>query len=224
MKRWQKILMLGVLLALAAYVVKPMVENQIRSWKFAELNERIEAAAGSERYPISVGGEFETAAFYEDGDGWHTVTVALADEGENPPPLVRQAMVLNTGSEAVQAVAGIAGYEESERELVVLLAHEEPRRWDMVRLEIGGTVFSRAFSSRKHSQKDVSTPLSYLGEEHSVTISFFANPEKDADNGLLHGSTNPAEVIAGLSFDEEGLEPYFSFTADLSPLLEAEGL
>ena len=158
MKRWQKILMLGVLLALAAYVVKPMVENQIRSWKFAELNERMEAAAGSERYPISVGGEFETAAFYEDGDGWHTVTVALADEGENPPPLVRQAMVLNTGSEAVQAVAGIAGYEESERELVVLLAHEEPRRWDMVRLEIGGTVFSRAFSSRKHSQKDVSTP------------------------------------------------------------------
>ena len=224
MKRWQKILMLGVLLALAAYVVKPMVENQIRSWKFAELNERIEAAAGSERYPISVGGEFETAAFYEDGDGWHTVTVALADEGENPPPLVRQAMVLNTGSEAVQAVAGIAGYEESERELVVLLAHEEPRRWDMVRLEIGGTVFSRAFSSRKHSQKDVSTPLSNLGEEHSVTISFFANPEKDADNGLPHGSTNPAEVIAGLSFDEEGPEPYFSFTADLSPLLEAEGL
>ena len=224
MKRWQKILMLGVLLALAAYVVKPMAENQIRSWKFAELNERIEAAAGSERYPISVGGEFETAAFYEDGDGWHTVTVALADEGENPPPLVRQAMVLNTGSEAVQAVAGIAGYEESERELVVLLAHEEPRRWDMVRLEIGGTVFSRAFSSRKHSQKDVSTPLSNLGEEHSVTISFFANPEKDADNGLPHGSTNPAEVIAGLSFDEKGLEPYFSFTADLSPLLEAEGL
>ena len=224
MKRWQKILMLGVLLALAAYVVKPMVENQIRSWKFAELNERIEAAAGSERYPISVGGEFETAAFYEDGDGWHTVTVALADEGENPPPLVRQAMVLNTGSEAVQAVAGIAGYEESERELVVLLAHEEPRRWDMVRLEIGGTVFSRAFSSRKHSQKDVSTPLSNLGEEHSVTISFFANPEKDADNGLPHGSTNPVEVIEGLSFDEEGLEPYFSFTADLSPLLEAEGL
>ena len=224
MKRWQKILMLGVLLALAAYVVKPMAENQIRSWKFAELNERIEAAAGSERYPISVGGEFETAAFYEDGDGWHTVTVALADEGENPPPLVRQAMVLNTGSEAVQAVAGIAGYEESERELVVLLAHEEPRRWDMVRLEIGGTVFSRAFSSRKHSQKDVSTPLSNLGEEHSVTISFFANPEKDADNGLPHGSTNPAEVIAGLSFDEEGLEPYFSFTADLSPLLEAEGV
>lgn len=224
MKRWQLVLMLGVLLALAAYVVKPMVENQIRSWKFAELNERIEAAAGSERYPISVGGEFETAAFYEDGDGWHTVTVALADEGENPPPLVRQAMVLNTGSEAVQAVAGIAGYEESERELVVLLAHEEPRRWDMVRLEIGGTVFSRAFSSRKHSQKDVSTPLSNLGEEHSVTISFFANPEKDADNGLPHGSTNPAEVIAGLSFDEEGLEPYFSFTADLSPLLEAEGL
>lgn len=224
MKRWQKILMLGALLALAAYVVKPMVENQIRSWKFAELNERIEAAAGSERYPISVGGEFETAAFYEDGDGWHTVTVALADEGENPPPLVRQAMVLNTGSEAVQAVAGIAGYEESERELVVLLAHEEPRRWDMVRLEIGGTVFSRAFSSRKHSQKDVSTPLSNLGEEHSVTISFFANPEKDADNGLPHGSTNPAEVIAGLSFDEEGLEPYFSFTADLSPLLEAEGV
>lgn len=224
MKRWQKILMLGVLLALAAYVVKPMVENQIRSWKFAELNERIEAAAGSEWYPISVGGEFETAAFYEDGDGWHTVTVALADEGENPPPLVRQAMVLNTGSEAVQAVAGIAGYEESERELVVLLAHEEPRRWDMVRLEIGGTVFSRAFSSRKHSQKDVSTPLSNLGEEHSVTISFFANPEKDADNGLPHGSTNPAEVIAGLSFDEEGLEPYFSFTADLSPLLEAEGV
>ena len=47
MKRWQKILMLGVLLALAAYVVKPMVENQIRSWKFAELNERIEAAAAS---------------------------------------------------------------------------------------------------------------------------------------------------------------------------------
>ena len=224
MKRWQLVLMLGVLLALAAYVVKPMVENQIRSWKFAELNERIEAAAGSERYPISVGGEFETAAFYEDGDGWHTVTVALADEGENPPPLVRQAMVLNTGSEAVQAVAGIAGYEESERELVVLLAHEEPRRWDMVRLEIGGTVFSRAFSSRKHSQKDVSTPLSNLGEEHSVTISFFANPEKDADNGLPHGSTNPAEVIAGLSFDEEGLEPYFSFTADLSPLLESEGL
>ena len=205
-------------------MVKPRGENQIRSWKFAGLNERIEAAAGSERYPISVGGEFETAAFYEDGDGWHTVTVALADEGENPPPLVRQAMVLNTGSEAVQAVAGIARYEESERNLVVLLAHEEPRRWYMVLLEIGGTVFSRAFSSRKHSQKDVSTPLSNLGEEHSVTISFFANPEKDADNGLPHGSTNPAEVIAGLSFDEEGLEPYFSFTADLSPLLEAEGL
>lgn len=224
MKRWQKILMLGVLLALAAYVVKPMAENQIRSWKFAELNERIEAAAGSERYPISVGGEFETAAFYEDGDGWHTVTVALADEGENPPPLVRQAMVLNTGSEAVQAVAGIAGYEESERELVVLLAHEEPRRWDMVRLEIGGTVFSRAFSSRTLEEKDISTALSNLGEERSITISFFANPEKDADNGLPHGSTNPAEVIAGLSFDEEGLEPYFSFTADLSPLLEAEGL
>ena len=224
MKRWQKILMLGVLLALAAYVVKPMVENQIRSWKFAELNERIEAAAGSERYPISVGGEFETAAFYEDGDGWHTVTVALADEGENPPPLVRQAMVLSTGSEAVQAVAGIAGYEESERELVVLLAHEEPRRWDMVRLEIGGTVFSRAFSSRNLDEKDISTALSNLGEERSITISFFANPEKNGDDGLPHGSTNPVEVIEGLSFDEEGLEPYFSFTADLSPLLEAEGL
>ena len=117
MKRWQKILMLGVLLALAAYVVKPMVENQIRSWKFAELNERIESAGGPDRYPISVSGEFETAAFYEDETGWHTVTVALADQGEDPQPLVRQAMVLDTGSEAVQAVAGIAGYEESEREL-----------------------------------------------------------------------------------------------------------
>ena len=93
-----------------------------------------------------------------------------------------------------------------------------------MRLEIGGTVYSRAFSSRNLEEKDISTALSNLGEERSITISFFANPEKDGDDGLPHGSTNPAEVIAGLSFDEEGLEPYFSFTADLSPLLEAEGL
>lgn len=224
MKRWQLVLMRSILAIIAVFLLLSFARYQIHHDRVEKVNDMMDAALPEGGYYAGSLREYERAKIYEDTDGWHTVTVALADEGENPPPLVRQAMVLNTGSEAVQAVAGIAGYEESERELVVLLAHEEPRRWDMVRLEIGGTVFSRAFSSRKHSQKDVSTPLSNLGEERSITISFFANPEKDGDDGLPHGSTNPAEVIAGLSFDEEGLEPYFSFTADLSPLLEAEGL
>ena len=220
MKRWQLVLMRSILAIIAVFLLLSFARYQIHHDRVEKVNDMMDAALPEGGYYAGSLREYERAKIYEDTDGWHTVTVALADwgEGDDPAPLYRDAIELDSGNPKVRMIAGLVGYPDKDLEVILRIECDEPRFWDFVSLD-SDSLHQGIYSSRSREAVTFELDRAELGDDLEITISFVRNP-----NWIPPELRPESNWLKYEWFDPDLLTPYFSFTADLSPLLEAEGL